>query len=205
MADTAGDREGERIAKVKETVDLDAVLRDAREHMEKSLDSLHRELGAIRTGRANPALLDRLMVAYYGTPTPLNAIAGVSSPDPRQLLISPYDKSSIPDIEKAIQKSDLGLTPGNDGQVIRITIPPLTEERRKEFVKLVHGRAEDTRVAVRNVRRDHMELLRRKEKDGALSSDELAGALAAVQKITDTFVARIDDIAQRKEAEILEV
>jgi ribosome recycling factor len=145
------------------------------------------------------------MVEYYGAPTPLQSLAGISVPEARQLLIQPYDKSAIGEIEKAIQKSELGLVPNNDGSVIRITIPQLTEERRLEFVKVVHQKAEDARVSVRNIRRDDVEGLRKEEKDGKLSEDQLAGALDELQKLTDNYSARIDDQAAKKEAELREV
>ena len=178
---------------------------DANLRMEKSVEALHRELMTVRTGRASPALLERLHVDYYGSPTPLQSIAGISVPEASMLVIQPYDRSSLGAIEKAIQKSDLGLNPSNDGQVIRVAIPQLTEERRKDLVKVVHRKAEESRVAVRNIRRDEVEHLRRVEKDGHVSKDEVATRLIDVQKITDQFIARIDDAIQRKEAEILEV
>ena len=178
---------------------------DAEVRMEKSLETLHKELGGIRTGRASPSLVDRLQVDYYGTPTPLQSIAGVTAPEARLLLIQPYDRGSIGAIEKALQKSELGLNPSNDGQVIRIAIPPLTEERRREFAKIVKQKAEEARVAVRNIRRDEVDHLRRMERDGHVSKDEIERNIAQVQHITDTFVGRIDDVAQKKEAEILEV
>jgi len=180
-------------------------LADANQRMEKSVDALHRELMTVRTGRASPALLERLHVEYYGSPTPLQSIAGISVPEANMLVIQPYDRTSLNAIEKAIQKSDLGLNPTNDGQVIRVAIPQLTEERRKDLVKVIHRKAEEARVAVRNIRRDEVEHLRRVEKDGHVSKDEVATKLVDVQKITDQFIARIDDAIQRKEAEILEV
>jgi ribosome recycling factor len=159
----------------------------------------------IRTGRASPALLERLYVDYYGAQTPLQSLAGISVPEASLLVIAPYDRSSLRAIEKAIQKSDLGLNPSNDGQVIRVAIPQLTEELRKELVKVIHRKAEESRVAVRNIRRDEVDHLRRVEKDGHVSKDEVATKLIEIQKITDQFIARIDDAAQRKETEILEV
>jgi ribosome recycling factor len=182
-----------------------ARIADAHERMEKSLEALHRDLMTIRTGRASPALLERLHVDYYGAQTPLQSLAGISVPEASLLVIAPYDRSSLGAIEKAIQKSDLGLNPSNDGQVIRVAIPQLTEERRKELVKVIHRKAEEARVAVRNIRRDEVDHLRRVEKDGHVSKDEVATKLIEVQKITDQFTARIDDAAQRKETEILEV
>lgn len=180
-------------------------LLDAEVRMEKSLEALHKDLGGIRTGRATPSLVDRIQVDYYGAPTPLQSIAGVTAPEARLLLIQPYDRSAIAAIEKALQKSELGLNPSNDGQVIRIAIPPLTEERRREFAKLVKQKAEDARVAVRNIRRDEVDHLRKMEKDGHVSKDEIERNIAQVQHITDSFVGRVDDLAQKKEAEILEV
>ena len=178
---------------------------DANLRMEKSVEALHRELMTVRTGRASPALLERLHVDYYGAATPLQSIAGISVPEASMLVISPYDRTALGAIEKAIQKSDLGLNPSNDGQVIRVAIPQLTEERRKDLVKVIHRKAEEARVSVRNIRRDEVEHLRRVEKDGHVSKDEVATRLIDVQKITDQFIARIDDATQRKEAEILEV
>ena len=178
---------------------------DAEIRMEKSVEALHKELSSIRTGRASPSLVERLLIEAYGVPTPLLALAGISTPEARLLVIRPYDHAAIPAIEKAIQRSDLGLTPSNDGQVIRIVIPQLTEERRRDLGKLVARRAEEARVAVRNIRRDEVEHVRRVEKDGHLSRDELERSLGQVQQITDQFVGKVDDVARRKEAEILEV
>jgi ribosome recycling factor len=180
-------------------------LDDAAVRMDKSLDSLHKELGGIRTGRATPSLVDRVQVDYYGTATPLQSIAGVTAPEARLLLIQPYDRNSIAAIEKALQKSELGLNPSNDGQVIRIVIPQLTEDRRREFAKLVKQRAEDARIAVRNIRRDEVDHLRKLEKEGHVSKDEIERNIATVQHITDGFIGKVDDLAQKKEAEILEV
>ena len=178
---------------------------DAGQRMEKSLDALNKELITIRTGRASPSLVERLQVDYYGTQTPLQALAGISTPDATQLVISPYDRTAISAIEKAIQRSELGLNPSNDGQLIRIAIPQLNEERRRELVKVVHRKAEDARVAVRNIRRDEVDHLRKVEKDGHISKDEIETKLADVQKITDQFIARVDEAQKKKEAEILEV
>ena len=178
---------------------------DAEIRMEKSVDSLHKELSSIRTGRASPSLVERLQVEAYGVPTPLQTLAGISTPEARLLVIRPYDRSSIPAIEKAIQRSDLGLTPSNDGQLIRIVIPQLTEERRHELTKLCARRAEESRVAVRNIRRDEVDHLRKVEKDGHLSRDELERSLGQVQHITDQFISKLDDVVKKKEAEILEV
>ena len=178
---------------------------DAEVRMEKSLEALHKEMGGIRTGRATPSLIERLPVDYYGVPTPLQGIAGITAPEARLLLIQPYDRSSIGAIEKAIQTSQLGLNPSNDGQVIRIAIPPLTEDRRRDFVKIVKQKAEEARVAVRNIRRDEVDHLRRLEKEGHVSKDEIERNIGEVQRITDGFIGKVDDLAQKKEAEILEV
>ena len=178
---------------------------DAEIRMEKSVDALHKELSSIRTGRASPSLVERLQVEAYGVPTPLQTLAGISTPAARLLVIRPYDRPSIPAIEKAIQRSDLGLTPSNDGQLIRIVIPQLTEERRHELTKLCAHRAEEARVAVRNIRRDEVDHLRKVEKEGHLSRDELERSLGQVQHITDQFISKLDDVVKKKEAEILEV
>ncbi|MHB8718072.1 MAG: ribosome recycling factor [Candidatus Dormibacteria bacterium] len=178
---------------------------DAEVRMEKSLDALHKELATIRTGRATPALVDRVQVDYYGAPTPLQSLAGITAPEARLLLITPYDRSSMGAIEKALQQSQLGLNPSNDGQVIRIAIPPLTEERRREFVKLVKQKAEEARVSIRNIRRDEVDHLRKLEKEGHVSTDEIDRSIDQVQRITDAHIGKVDDLAQKKEAEILEV
>ncbi|MGA9113026.1 MAG: ribosome recycling factor [Candidatus Dormiibacterota bacterium] len=178
---------------------------DAEIRMEKSVEALHKELSSIRTGRASPSLVERLQVEAYGVPTALQSLAGISTPEARLLVIRPYDRSAISAIEKAIQRSDLGLTPSNDGQVIRIVIPQLTEERRHELTKLCARRAEEARVAVRNIRRDEVEHLRKVEKEGHVSRDDVEGSLSQVQRITDQFIAKVDDVARKKEAEILEV
>ncbi|MGD0448356.1 MAG: ribosome recycling factor [Candidatus Dormibacteria bacterium] len=178
---------------------------DAEIRMEKSVEALHKELSSIRTGRASPSLVERMQVEAYGVPTPLQTLAGISTPEARLLVIRPYDRTSIPAIEKAIQRSDLGLTPSNDGQLIRIVIPQLTEERRHELTKLCARRAEESRVAVRNIRRDEVDHLRKVEKEGHLSRDELERSLGQVQHITDQFISKLDDVVKKKEAEILEV
>ena len=178
---------------------------DAEIRMEKSVEALHKELSGIRTGRASPSLVERLQVEAYGVPTPLLSLAGISTPEARLLVIRPYDRSAMPAIEKAIQRSDLGLTPSNDGQMIRIVIPQLTEERRHELSRLCARQAEEARVAVRNIRRDEVEHLRKVEKEGHVSRDDVEGSLAQVQRITDHFIAKVDEVARKKEAEILEV
>ena len=182
---------------------IDDLLKSARERMGKSIDSTKHEFATVRTGRASPHLLDRVSVDYYGTQTPLNQIAQVAASDARLLTITPYDKSSIKSIEKAIQESDLGLTPNNDGNVIRLSIPELTEERRKELVKVVHGLAEEGRVAVRNIRRDCMQHLRDLRKSGDAGEDEERRAEAELQKLTDANVKDIDELMKGKEEEIL--
>jgi len=184
---------------------IDDWLRDAEERMDKSLEALHKELAGIRTGRATPALVDRLHVDYYGAPTPLQSLANITAPESRLLVIQPYDRGAMAAIEKAIQRSELGLNPSNDGTLIRIPIPPLTEERRKEFVKVVKQKAEAARVAIRNIRRDEVDHIRKIDKDGEVGADEVDRGLAQIQKITDRFVAKVDEIAHKKEQEILEV
>ncbi|WP_257350017.1 ribosome recycling factor [Pseudalkalibacillus decolorationis] len=181
------------------------VMQQTDDKMNKAVDSFRRELSTLRAGRANPALLDRVNVDYYGAATPLNQMANISVPEARLLLIQPYDKSIIGDIEKAIQKAELGLTPSNDGDVIRIAIPALTEERRKELVKLVKKYAEEGKVAVRNVRRDANDDLKKLEKGGEMTEDDLRHYSDEVQKLTDKFVAEIDSISAAKEKEIMEV
>ncbi|WP_347550355.1 ribosome recycling factor [Pseudalkalibacillus hwajinpoensis] len=181
------------------------ILKNAEERMQSGVSSLKRELATLRAGRANASLLDKLQVDYYGAPTPVNQLAGISVPEARMLLIQPYDKSAVGDIEKAILKSDLGLTPSNDGNVIRITIPALTEERRKDLVKLVKKYAEEGKVVIRNIRRDANDELKKKEKDGDITEDELRRGNEDVQKLTDKYVAEADSIAADKEKEIMEV
>ncbi|WP_349410528.1 ribosome recycling factor [Pseudalkalibacillus sp. SCS-8] len=181
------------------------IIQQAEERMKKAVAAYKRELATLRAGRANPSLLDRVTVDYYGAPTPLNQMAGISVPEARLLVIQPYDKSVIGDIEKAIQKAELGLTPSNDGDVIRIAIPALTEERRKELVKLVKKYTEEGKVAVRNIRRDANDELKKSEKNGDLTEDELRRYNDEVQKLTDRFIADIDSIADDKEKEIMEV
>jgi len=176
-----------------------------KEKMAKTIETLKRELQSVRAGRATPALLDRVTVDYYGTPTPVNQLATVTVPEPRMLVIQPWDKGVIQDIEKAIQKSDLGLNPMNDGSVIRIVIPPMTEERRMELVKLVRKMGEDAKVAIRNVRRDANDEIRKKEKNGELSTDESHRQQEQVQKLTDQFIQEVDTLVRDKEKDIMEV
>jgi len=182
---------------------IDELLQDARERMDKSIESTRHELATVRTGRASPHLLDRVNVDYYGAQTPLKQIATVNATEARLLTITPYDKTSIKAIEKSILESDLGLTPSNDGNVIRLTIPELTEERRKELVRVVHQLAEEGRVAVRNVRRDCMHNLRDLRKSGEAGEDEERRAEAELQKLTDAHVKDIDELLKGKEEEIL--
>jgi ribosome recycling factor len=182
---------------------IEDLLADARERMGKSIDSTRHEFATVRTGRASPHLLDRVNVDYYGASTPLNQLANVSATEARLLTITPYDKSAIKQIEKGILESDLGLTPSNDGNLIRLTIPELTEERRKELVKVVHGLAEEGRVAVRNIRRDCMHDMRELRKEGEVGEDEERRAEAELQKLTDGRVAEIDELLKGKEEEIL--
>jgi ribosome recycling factor len=183
----------------------DELLSDAAERMQKSVESTRNELATVRTGRASPHLLDRLVVDYYGAETPLQQLAQVASTDARLLTLTPYDKSSIGAIEKAVMESDLGLTPNNDGNVIRLQIPELTEERRKEMVKIVHGVAEEGRVAVRNIRRDCMHDLRELKKEGEAGEDDERRAESELQKQTDKAIGEIDSLLKGKEEEILEV
>jgi len=184
---------------------IDDLLADAEERMKKSVEATRNELTTVRTGRASPHLLDRIIVDYYGAETPINQLAQIASTDARMLTVTPYDKSAIGAIEKAVQESDLGLTPSNDGNVIRLGIPELTEERRKEMVKVIHGVAEEGKVAIRNIRRDVMSDLRELKKDGEAGSDEEHRAETGLQKQTDGAIAEIDQLLKGKEEEILEV
>jgi ribosome recycling factor len=181
------------------------IIANANERMTKAIQTFSRELASIRAGRANASLLDKITVEYYGAPTPVNQLAGISIPEARMLVIQPYDKSALGDIEKAILKSDLGITPSSDGNILRIVIPALTEERRKELVKLVKKEAEDAKVAIRNIRRDANDDLKKKEKNGDITEDDLRGFSEDVQKATDESIAKIDSISKDKEKEILDV
>jgi len=181
-----------------------SVKKSAEERMEKAIQALKRDLSTLRAGRATPALLDRIQVEYYGTMTPINQLANINVPDSRTLMIQPWDKSSMGDIEKAIMKSDLGITPTNDGTAIRITIPPLTEERRTELVKLTKKFGEEAKVAIRNIRRDANDDIKKLEKD-QISLDESKRHQDDIQKLTDRFVAEVDKILQAKEKEVMEV
>ncbi len=173
--------------------------------MQSAITALDRELDTVRTGRARPALVETLKVEYYGSPTPLNQVATINAPEPRMITIQPWDKTQLGAIEKAIQKSDLGLNPTNDGNIIRLVIPALTEDRRKDLVKVVHKKTEDGRVAVRNVRRDALEELRKLQHDKQVSEDEERRAQERLQKLTDKYVAEIEKHGQAKEQELLEV
>jgi ribosome recycling factor len=184
---------------------IDELLQDAREHMAKSVDATRHKFGSVRTGRASTALLDRITVDYYGAQTPLKQLATVSAPEARLLTVQPYDKSSIKGIEKAILESDIGLTPNNDGQIIRLQVPELTEERRKQLVKVVRGLAEEGKVAIRNIRRDVMHDLRELRDAGEAGSDDEHRAEEALQKLTDEKVKDLDNLLKAKEEEILEV
>ena len=184
---------------------LDEFLADAKDRMGKSVEATRNELATVRTGRASPHLLDRVIVDYYGTETPIKQLAQIAATDARMLTVTPYDKSSISAIEKSVMESDLGLTPSNDGNVIRLQIPELTEERRRELVKIVHNVAEDGRVAVRNIRRDVMHDLRELKKEGEAGSDEEHRAESELQKQTDDSITAIDKLLKGKEEEILEV
>lgn len=183
---------------------IESIYDETREKMAKSLTALENELKRVRTGRASQSLLDGIRVDYYGTVTPLNQMASISVPESRLVIVQPWDVSVIQEIEKAILKSDLGLTPSNDGKLIRISIPPLTEERRKELVKVVNKMAEDHKVAIRNIRRESNELLKGLKKDGDISEDDAFKAQDQVQNITDEHIKRIDGIYKEKEKEILE-
>lgn len=184
---------------------VDAQIAEASKKMTKAVAATQEEFGHIRTGRASPHLLDRIHIDYYGAPTPLNQIAGISVPEARMMVISPYDKSSLSAIEKAIQQSDLGVNPNNDGSIIRLNFPPLTEDRRKVLIKQVKERAEDGKIAVRNVRRHVKDEMEKMKKDGEISEDELKRSEKELQKLTDHFVDEIDTMFSHKEKELLEV
>lgn len=180
-------------------------MKELREKMEQSVQAFSRNLATVRAGRANPNILDNIYVDYYGASTPLNQLANVGAPEPRLLVITPYDKTALGDIEKAIQKADIGLSPSNDGDVIRISIPALTEDRRKELVKVVGKYTEESRVRVRNVRRDANDQFRKFERDGEITEDELRNHQDNVQKETDRYIAELEKLASDKENEIMEV
>lgn len=178
---------------------------DAERRMQKAVDALKQDLGAIRAGRASATLVDRITVEYYGAPTPLNQVASISVPEARLLVIQPWDRKLLTDIEKAIQKSDLGINPTNDGQVIRLNIPPMSEDRRRDLVKTLHKKLDEHKVAVRNIRRDVQEKLREREKKKEVSEDELKRSTEKLQKLTDRFIEDMDKVGKTKEVEILEV
>ena len=180
-------------------------LLNTEEKMKISADGLKRELAAIRTGHATPALIEHLKVEYAGAPMPLNQMAGISAPEARLLVIQPWDRGNIHNIEKAILKSNLGLNPTNDGRIIRLNIPPLTEERRQELIKLVRSRVEERKIAIRNLRREAMDELKESEKNKDISQDELKRALDQLQKLTDNFIAETEQIGRGKETELMEV
>lgn len=184
---------------------LNDVYKQARGRMDGAIQSLEEDLAGIRTGRAHPALVEKIQIDYYGMPTPLIQLATISVPEPRSLLIRPFDASSLREIERAILSSDLGLTPNNDGKAIRLNLPPLTEERRRDLVKIVNHRVEEARIAVRNVRRDSIKDLREFEHEKLISEDELKRGEEEMQKITDEYIEKINEIGERKEKEILEV
>lgn len=184
---------------------MSSSVKETAQRMDKAISALAHEFGGVRTGRASAGILDKVMVEYYGVSTALNQIASVSAPESQMLVVSPYDKSAINAVDKAIRSADLGFNPSNDGVVIRVPFPPLTEERRKELVKLCRHYAEEARVAVRNIRRDANDHFRRQEKEHDISQDELHRLEAEVQKATDTHIAKIDEMLKRKEHEVMEV
>jgi ribosome recycling factor len=186
-------------------VTVESALAGTLEKMTKAVSVLKDELAGVRTGRATPALLSRIVVEYYGTQVPIQQLASFSIPEPRTLMIQPYDKNAISSMEKAIMSSDVGITPGNDGNVIRLSFPPLTEERRKELIKVVHHRGEEARVAVRNIRRHSREELEKLEREGAISEDDLVRAEKELQRLTDKHVAEVDEVVANKEAELKEI
>ncbi|SFS54488.1 ribosome recycling factor [Marininema halotolerans] len=184
---------------------LDVVKKDQTDRMEKSIQTLKRDLATLRAGRATPALLDKVTVEYYGSEMPINQTANISTPEPRLLLIQPWDKSSLSEIERAILKSDLGLTPSNDGNVIRIAIPALTEQRRAELVKVAKKTGEEAKVAIRNIRRDGNDEVKKLEKSGDISEDDARRGQEEIQKLTDRFIKEADQVVEAKEKEIMEV
>ncbi len=180
-------------------------MKNAETKMEKTIAALQTDLAAIRAGRANPAILDKVSVEYYGVPTPVQQVGTISVPEARTIIIQPWDASILGDIEKAILKSDVGITPNNDGKTIRLNFPPLTEERRKELVKGISKRGEEAKVAVRNIRRDSIEGFKKQKKDGEITEDDLKNLETQIQKLTDKYVAKVEEIIKDKEKEILEV
>jgi len=184
---------------------VDDLFGDAERRMQRAVEALKQDIASIRTGRASSALIERITVDYYGTPTPINQVSSISIPEARLLVIQPWDRKMLIDIEKAIQKSDLGINPNNDGQVIRLAIPPLNEERRREMVKTLHKKLDEHKVAIRNVRRDAQDKLRDREKKKEVSEDELKRSTERLQKLTDRFIDEMDKVGKTKELEILEV
>ncbi len=184
---------------------IDDVLKESEDKMTKAIEALKRELVTIRTGRASPGLVERIHVDYYGVPTPLNQVAAISAPELRLLVIQPWEKNMIGPIEKAIQKSDLGLTPNNDGKMIRLMIPQLSEERRKDLVKIVHKRVEECKVAIRNIRREEVDNLKEMEKEKLISEDDLKRSQEKLQKTTERFTEQAEHVGAAKEREVLEV
>ncbi len=181
------------------------LLKDSEEKMKKAIEIYRKDLATLRAGRATPSLLDKITVDYYGTPTPVNQLANISAPEPRLLVIQPWDKKSMNDIERAIMKSDLGMTPVNDGNVIRLSVPHLTTERRNDLVKLIRKKAEEVRVVVRNLRRDANDAVKKAEKDSIVSEDEAKKAQTDIQKLTDKYIKEVDDVTIGKEKEVMEV
>ena len=184
---------------------LDDITKDAKDNMEKAIDALKKQLATIRTGRANPGMLDGVRVDYYGTPTPLNQVATVSAQDARLLVVKPFEKRILKDIEKAIVEANLGFNPSSDGEVLRVPMPPLSTERRKEYVKLTKTKGEDAKIAIRNVRRDANEMLKEAQKDGSITQDDEKRGLKTVQDTTDAYVKKVDELLTKKEQEIMEV
>ena len=184
---------------------MDAVFTKTKEKMEKCLDALNRDYKAVRAGRANPAILDRVTVDYYGTPTPINQMAAISVPEPRMLMIQPWDASILKDIEKAINTAEIGINPSNDGKVIRLVFPALTEERRKELVKDISKRGEEAKVAVRNVRRDAMDDIKKLKKDNEITEDDQKNGEKKLQDITDSYIKQVEEMVKKKEDEVLSI
>ncbi len=184
---------------------MDAVFTKTKDKMEKCLDALNRDYKAVRAGRANPAILDRVTVDYYGTPTPINQMAAISVPEPRMLMIQPWDASTLKDIEKAINTAEIGINPSNDGKVIRLAFPALTEERRKELVKDISKRGEEAKVAVRNVRRDAMDDIKKLKKDNEITEDDQKNGEKKLQDITDSYIKQVEEMVKKKEDEVLSI
>ena len=181
------------------------IIKETKPRMEAAIDDVRRKLATVRTGRAAVSLLDTVMVDYYGTPTPLNQMASVHAPEPQMLTVQPWDQTQVPNIEKAVRAADLGLNPSNDGKLVRIPIPPLTEERRKQLARQVHEIAEEHRTAIRNIRRDENDKLKKMLKDKAISEDAERDGLDEVQKLTDSYIAKIDDLSNSKEHELMNI